>query len=122
MSKTSPQLVDHDNIARVRESVLRSPKRSAKKHAMAFKHPTEVCGILHEDLIFHRYKNVTCNSVFRMEIRYYRSYSTKSKAVMRVSLPGRLISRFRDVQWPDRSPELTASDFFLWGYLMEKSL
>ncbi|PSN45312.1 hypothetical protein C0J52_12464 [Blattella germanica] len=96
MSKTSPQLVDYENIVRVRESVLRSPKRSAKKHAMAFKHPTEVCGILHEDLKFHPYKNATCNSIFRMETRCYRSYSTKPKAVLRDSFPGRLISRFRD--------------------------
>ena len=59
MLKTSPQLVDHENIARVRESVLRSPKRSAKKHDMAFKPPTEVCGILHENLKFYPYKNVT---------------------------------------------------------------
>ncbi|PSN56512.1 hypothetical protein C0J52_08457 [Blattella germanica] len=119
MSKTSHQLLDHENIAWVKESVWRSPKRSAKKHAMEFKHPTEVCGILHKDLKFHPYKNVTCNSVFQMEIWHYRSYITKPKAVLRDSFPGRLISRFRDVQWPDRSP---APVFFLWGYLMEKSL
>ena len=33
---------------------------------------------------------------------------------------GRLISRFGDLNWPARSPDLTASDFFLWGYLKEK--
>ncbi|PSN52502.1 hypothetical protein C0J52_11242 [Blattella germanica] len=77
MSKTSPQLVHHENIARVRESVLRSPKRSTKKRAIAFKYPKEVCGILHEDLKFQPYKNATCNNVFRMEIRYYRSYSMR---------------------------------------------
>ena len=26
------------------------------------------------------------------------------------------------MQWPDRSPDLTAPDFFLWGYLMEKKV
>ena len=106
---------------RVKESVLRSLKRSAKKHAMAFKHSTEVCGILHKDLKFHPYKNVRCSSVFRMEIRYYHSYSTKPKAVLHDSFPGHLISRFRYVQCPDRSPDLTVPDFFLWGYLLEKS-
>ena len=29
--------------------------------------------------------------------------------------PGHLISRFGDVPWPPRSPELSC-DFFLWGY------
>ncbi|PSN45436.1 hypothetical protein C0J52_22792 [Blattella germanica] len=62
---------------------------------MAFKHP---CGILHEDLKFHPYKTITCNRVFRMEIRYYGSYSTKPKAVLSDSFSGRVISRFRDVQ------------------------
>ncbi|PSN47083.1 hypothetical protein C0J52_19312 [Blattella germanica] len=50
------------------------------------------------------------------------SHRTKTKAVLRDSFPGRLIYRFRDVQWPDRSPDLTATDFFLWSYLMEKSI
>ena len=31
----------------------------------------------------------------------------------------RLISRFGDVLWPARSPDLTAPDYFLWGYLKE---
>ncbi|PSN34594.1 hypothetical protein C0J52_27807, partial [Blattella germanica] len=45
-----------------------------------------------------------------------------SKAFLRDSFPGRLIYRFRDVQWPDRSPDLTALNFFLWSYLMKKRL
>jgi len=31
--------------------------------------------------------------------------------------PGQLISRFGDVPWPPRSPDLSGCDFFLWGYL-----
>jgi len=34
--------------------------------------------------------------------------------------PQRVISRFGDVPWPPRSPDLTAPDFFLWGYLKSK--
>ena len=30
------------------------------------------------------------------------------------------ISRFDDVPWPPLSPDLTAPDFFLWGYLKSK--
>lgn len=43
-----------------------------------------------------------------------------SMAVLRNLFPGRLISRFGDVPWPARSPDLTAPDFFLWGYLKHK--
>ncbi|KAJ4441392.1 hypothetical protein ANN_11247 [Periplaneta americana] len=31
--------------------------------------------------------------------------------------PGRIISWFGDINWPARSPDLTAPDFFLWGHL-----
>jgi len=33
------------------------------------------------------------------------------------TFPGHLISRFGDVPWPPRSPDLSTCDFFLWGYL-----
>jgi hypothetical protein len=32
----------------------------------------------------------------------------------------RIMSHFEDVVWPPRSPDLTACDFILWGYLMQK--
>ena len=38
------------------------------------------------------------------------------------AFPGRLLSRFGDIQWPSNSPELTAADFFLWGYLKAQDL
>jgi hypothetical protein len=31
--------------------------------------------------------------------------------------PNYVISRYRDITWPARSPDLSACDFFLWGYL-----
>jgi hypothetical protein len=34
--------------------------------------------------------------------------------------PGHLISRFGDIHWPPRSPDLTAPDYFLWGYLKSR--
>ncbi|KAI8123095.1 hypothetical protein CVS40_6188 [Lucilia cuprina] len=34
--------------------------------------------------------------------------------------PQQVISRNGDVDWPPRSPDLTAPDFFLWGYLKSK--
>ena len=43
-----------------------------------------------------------------------------SMAVVRNMFPGRLISRFGDVPWPPRSPDLSTCDFFLWGYLKQR--
>jgi hypothetical protein len=31
--------------------------------------------------------------------------------------PNHVISRYGDITWPARSPDLSACDFFLWGYL-----
>jgi len=40
-----------------------------------------------------------------------------SIAALRRLFPQRVISRFGDLPWPPRSPDLTAPDFFLWGCL-----
>ena len=40
-----------------------------------------------------------------------------SIAVLRHWFPNRLISRFGDISWPSRSPDLSSCDFFLWGWL-----
>lgn len=40
-----------------------------------------------------------------------------SMAVLRHLFPNHLISRFGDILWPPRSPDLSMCDFFLWGYL-----
>ena len=37
--------------------------------------------------------------------------------VLRNMFPGHLISRFGDVPWPPRSPDMSSCDYFLWGYL-----
>jgi hypothetical protein len=37
-------------------------------------------------------------------------------AVMNL-FPNHVISRYGDITWPARSPDLLACDFFLWGYL-----
>jgi hypothetical protein len=36
--------------------------------------------------------------------------------VVRHMFPGRVISRFGDIPWPPRSPDLSTCDFILWGY------
>jgi hypothetical protein len=40
-----------------------------------------------------------------------------SMALVRERFPLRVISRFGDINFPPRSPDLTVLDFFLWGYL-----
>lgn len=43
-----------------------------------------------------------------------------SMARVRQAFPGKVISRFGDVPWPPRSPDLTIPDFFLWGFLKSR--
>ena len=41
----------------------------------------------------------------------------QSMAAVRELFGNRVISRFSDISWPPRSPDLSICDFFLWGYL-----
>jgi len=43
-----------------------------------------------------------------------------SMAVLRGLFPQRMISRYGDVPWPPRSPDLSILDVFVWGYLESK--
>ena len=43
-----------------------------------------------------------------------------SIAALRRLFPQRVISRYGDVTWPPRSPDLSAPYFFLWGNLKSK--
>jgi len=43
-----------------------------------------------------------------------------SMAVVRGMFPEHVISPFGDDEWPPRSPDLSACDIFMWGYLKEK--
>jgi hypothetical protein len=40
--------------------------------------------------------------------------------VLKDRFPARVISQRGTVEWPARSPDLSACDFFLWGYLKIK--
>ena len=40
----------------------------------------------------------------------------ETMALLKKTFPNRLISRFGNVSWPPRPPDLTPADFFLWGY------
>ena len=43
-----------------------------------------------------------------------------SMSVLREMFPQYVISRAGDVPWQARSPDLSACDFFLWGYLKSR--
>ncbi|KAJ4433126.1 hypothetical protein ANN_15383 [Periplaneta americana] len=87
-----------ENIQRVRLAVQRSPSRSAVRHAAALRiSDRTVRRILH--------KAHTARETLRL---------------LRNFFPGRIISRFGDINWPARSPNLTDPDFFLWGLLRER--
>lgn len=40
--------------------------------------------------------------------------------ILHDAFPGRVMSNRGDIDWPPRSPDLTAPDFFLWGYLKDR--
>ena len=42
-------------------------------------------------------------------------------SVLREMCPQHVISRRGDVSWPARSPDLSACDYFLWGYLKSRA-
>lgn len=44
----------------------------------------------------------------------------KSMAAVRHLFGNRVISRFGDILWPPRSPDLSVCDYFLWGYLKSR--
>ena len=43
-----------------------------------------------------------------------------SMTVVRQMFPQQVVSRFGDVPWPPRSPDLSVCDFFLWANLKSK--
>ena len=43
-----------------------------------------------------------------------------AREFLRKHFPGRLISLYKYVEWPQYSPDLAPPDFFLWGYLKDQ--
>ena len=46
--------------------------------------------------------------------------ANESMSIVRNMFPGHLISRFGDVPWPPRSPDLSTCDFLFCGYLKSR--
>lgn len=64
--------------------------------------------ILVRDLTYHPYKLMVTQELLPTDYAQCLAFQT------------RLISRLTDFNWPRRSPDLTVSDFFLWGYLKSR--
>jgi len=45
---------------------------------------------------------------------------SRNGSLERATMFGTVISRFGDIAWPARSPELTVPDFFLRGFLKDR--
>lgn len=41
-------------------------------------------------------------------------------SLLKTKFPGRIISKYGDINWPPRSCDMTPLDFFLWGYVKSK--
>ena len=91
-----------------------------------------------DKLIFVTEKYFSCNNsvvaaqrAFRLYYNIKRKKAVPSRKVilrcaakanmqlLREKFKGRLISKFGNVWWPPRSPDLTVPDFYLWGYLKD---
>ena len=46
--------------------------------------------------------------------------ANESMTIVLNVFPGHLISRFGDMPWPLRSPDLSTCDFFLWEYMKSR--
>jgi len=64
--------------------------------------------------------NITYDLLYRVCRRIGRFFSHTAKIAMNILrpiFPGHLISRYGDIEWPPRSPDLSVCDFYLWGHL-----
>jgi transposase len=67
-----------------------------------------------------RNKEIDLENVYFQQDGATAHTSRATMAVLRSLFPGRIISRFGDIPWPARSPDLSSCDFFLWGYLKSR--
>jgi hypothetical protein len=104
-----------ENIQRVRTALERSPRRSVLQHSQLLNlSDRRVRRILQHDLHCHPYK--LARAWFQQD-GATAHIARLSLNTLLAAFPGRILSRFGDIQWPSNSPDLTAADLFLWGYL-----
>ena len=67
-----------------------------------------------------RRRRINCANVWFQQDGATAHTPNESMTIVRNMFPEHLISRFGDVPWPPCSPDLSACDFFLWGYLKSR--
>jgi hypothetical protein len=60
---------------------------------------------------------VTEETFFSPTIWGYEPHRTRFDGSCEELFPNHVVYRYGDITWPARSPDLSACDFFLWGYL-----
>jgi len=67
-----------------------------------------------------RHRGIDLSSVRFQQDGAIAHATRASMNVLREMFPQHIISRGGDVPWPALSPDLSACDFFLWGYLKSR--
>lgn len=108
-----PRIVQNQvNIDRVRDSVEEYPETSTRRRSGQLGiSRTSLRRILSRHLHMHPYKVQLAQQLLPLDYRQRLIWATR---------PNRIISRNSEFNWPTRSPDLTAPDYFLWGYLKER--
>jgi hypothetical protein len=68
---------------------------------------------------FHR-RDIDLTTVWFQQVGATAHTARQTTNILRTVFGHRIISRCGDISWPARSPDLSACDFFLWGYLKSK--
>jgi hypothetical protein len=106
----------NENIEAVRQSVAVNPSVSYRRRSQQLNiSGTTLRRILKQDLHMFPYKVQLTQRLLETDKPRRLAYANN---VNRYS--GRVISKKGDIDWPPRSPDLTAPDFFLWGFLKSK--
>jgi len=65
--------------------------------------------------VLSRYRRINCANVWFQQDGATAHTANESMTIVRNMFPGHLISRFGDMPWPPRSPDLSMCDFFPLG-------
>jgi len=71
-----------------------------------------------QDFFIHRLQGLPVNKATYFQQDGAISHAaTTALNILRPLFPGHLISRYGDIEWPARSPDLSVCDFYVWGHL-----
>jgi hypothetical protein len=68
------------------------------------------------------YPELSCRDIDLATARFQQHGGTapiarQSKITLRRKFEHRIFTSYGDISWPGRSPDMSACNFFLWGYL-----